>query len=285
MSFTAPVLPLEVYGEANVRLGQIEAQENVTILFAVESGSRAWGFPSPDSDNDVRFFYVRRLGDYLGLDDRRDTVERPIDGVWDLNGWDLRKALKLLVKGNATVAEWLSSPLIYREHGPFPYKLRDLIKRHASPEASARHYYGLAKTCFQAEIGNRPTATELAEMEATGATIKGMTTVNLKKYFYALRAAASIAWIDRYNEVPPMTLPALMSHDILPMDARDATRTLIAAKATMGELGHGKRIPYLDDFIQNRIAWVVERGLDKLPPNEEFTEEANQLLLEALGVA
>lgn len=284
MSFTAPTLPLDVYGEANNRLGRVEAEDNVTIVFAVESGSRAWGFPSPDSDNDVRFFYVRPLSHYLGLTTPRDVIERPIEGVWDLNGWDLRKALTLLVRGNATVAEWLASPLIYREHGPLPYKIRDLIKRNSSAEASARHYFGLTRQCYEGEINNRPSAEVLAQHERDGVVIKGFTEVNLKKYLYAIRGACAIAWIQRYDEVPPMTLPQLLSHDIIPQAARDEIALLLGRKATMGEFGHGTRIAPLDVFIESMIAWVKEKGFDKLPPNAAFEREANQLLLDALGV-
>ncbi|USN15431.1 DNA polymerase [Brevundimonas phage vB_BpoS-Kikimora] len=284
MSFIAPTLPLDVYGEANIRLGKIEAEENVTILFAVESGSRAWGFPSPDSDNDVRFFYVRPLSHYLGLDAPRDVIERPIEEPWDLNGWDLGKALRLLVKGNATAMEWLSSPLIYREHGPFPARLRDLIKRHASAETSARHYYGLAQQCYMGEIANRPTAAENASNRDLGVIVKGLTTVNLKKYLYAVRAAMSIAWIARYKEVPPMTMPALMSHAVAPEDVAAEITTLLRRKSTMGEFGHGDRIAVLDEFIEAQLAWVKAQGFDRLPVNEALKAEANQMLLDALGI-
>lgn len=284
MSFIAPTIPLDVYGEANIRLGKIEAEENVTILFAIESGSRAWGFPSPDSDNDVRFFYVRPLSHYMGLDAPRDVIERPIEEPWDLNGWDLGKALRLLVKGNATATEWLSSPLIYREHGPFPARLRDLIKRHASAESSARHYFGLAQQCYMGEIANRPTAKENASNAALGVVVKGLTTVNLKKYLYAVRAALSIAWIARYKEVPPMTMPALMSHAVAPEEVAVEITTLLRRKSTMGEFGHGDRIAVLDAFIEAQIAWVKAQGFDRLPINEALKAEANQMLLDALGI-
>ncbi len=284
MSYTAPSLPRSVFGEANIRLGKVEAEENVTILFAVESGSRAWGFPSPDSDNDVRFFYVRPISRYLGLNDPRDVIERPIDGLWDLNGWDLRKALQLLVKGNATVAEWLSSPLIYREHGPLPYRLRDLIKRNASPAASARHYSGLTKTCYAAEISCRPTAEELERHRIEGAVIKGLTNVALKKYFYAVRGACAISWIKRYNEVPPMALPALLALDIIPQDTREELDRLLRIKATMGECGEGPRILALDQFVEENLEWVRSNGMDKPAEDPVFAAEAEQLLLDALGV-
>lgn len=284
MSFTAPTLPLDVYGEANVRLGRVEAEENVTILFAVESGSRAWGFPSPDSDNDVRFFFIRPLSQYVGLETPRDVIERPIDEPWDLNGWDLGKALRLLVKGNATVAEWLSSPLIYREHGPFPYKLRDLIKRHTDPETSARHYFGLTKSCYASEIGCRPDAATMEESRRSGAIIKGLTEVNLKKYLYAIRGAACISWIRRYNEVPPMSLPALLAMDIVPQPVRAEIDALLKRKATMGEFGFGQRIEALDEFILVQMDWVTERGMDRIPVDVAFQAEANDLLLAAHGL-
>lgn len=284
MSFIAPTIPLEIYGEANMRLGKVEAEENVTILFAVESGSRAWGFPSPDSDLDVRFFYVRPLSQYMGLAAPRDVIEHKIDGLWDVNGWDLGKALRLLVKGNATVAEWLSSPLIYREHGPLPYRLRDLIKRNSSPAASARHYYGLTNTCYIREFKNKPTSAQVDQWVTEGVQVKGIVTVELKKYLYALRGAACISWIRRYNETPPMTLPALLSHDIVPDDARAEITRLLHRKATMGEFGHGTRIDALDAFIEEQIAWVQEKGMDKPIDDPAFAAEANQLLLDALGI-
>ena len=94
-------------------LDQIEAQNNVKILYACESGSRAWGFPSPDSDYDVRYLYIRPVESYLKLFSERDVIEGPIDEVKDFVGWDLQKALKLLMKGNAPLIEWVRSPIVY----------------------------------------------------------------------------------------------------------------------------------------------------------------------------
>lgn len=283
MTFTAPVLPDSIRAEACIRLGKIEAQYDVTIIHAVESGSRAWGFPSPDSDNDVRFIYLRPLSHYVGLIQNRDVIEEPIDGVWDVNGWDIRKAFDLMVKGNQGVAEWLSSPLIYREYGPVPYKVRDLLARYASPTQSAKHYYGLANTIYNREIGSRATAEQIADA-GTGGVIKKPTEVNQKKYLYAIRAAAAICWVEKYREVPPMTLPALMSRDTMSWDVRGIVNSLLERKATMGEFGEGPRIPIIDEFIEQKTAWVKDSGLDKVPINPDFFREANHLLLEALGI-
>lgn len=92
------------------KLQQIEKQENVRILHAVESGSRAWGFESPDSDFDVRFIYVRPRDYYLKLEQTRDVLEFPINDLLDVNGWDLQKALRLLHRSNPSVFEWFKSP-------------------------------------------------------------------------------------------------------------------------------------------------------------------------------
>jgi len=287
MSHTAPTLSPALLAEGNRRLGKIEATHNCTILLAVESGSRAWGFPSPDSDNDVRFFYMRPLRSYLAIDPERDVIELPIDGDWDVNGWDITKALRLMVKGNATVGEWLNSPLIYSESTDFPFRLRDLMATYADPRLSARHYYGLANTCYKGEIANRPTAEKIDEIARIDPDLrfKGPTEVTLKKYFYAVRAAAAITWIEKYNEVPPMTIQALMARDTMPWDVRGLVNQLMNAKATMGEkFGTGRRMKVLDDYIELKIGWVKDQGFDKLLPDPEFAAAANTLLLDTLGV-
>jgi predicted nucleotidyltransferase len=281
MSFTAPTIPLDVYGEANIRLGKIEALKNVTIIFAVESGSRAWGFPSPDSDNDVRFFYIHPLKKYLGLREFRDVIETPIDGVWDVNGWDLRKALGLLISGNATVAEWLSSPLIYREHGPLPAKIRTLIHQHATPAHAARHYYGLANTIYKKDIAR---GVGTANASPLSPEMRERRLVNYKAYLYAVRAACAISWVRKLKSLPPMSMPALLAQDIIGWDEKELLKGLLHKKATMGEFGEGPRIPVLDRFIEEMTNWVKIEALDKTPISEAFVTEANEILLEALGV-
>ena len=97
------------------RLDAVEREEDVRVLYACESGSRAWGFASPDSDYDVRFIYVHRPDWYLSIVDRRDVIERPIVDEYDLSGWELRKTLRLFRKSNPPLIEWLGSPIVYRE--------------------------------------------------------------------------------------------------------------------------------------------------------------------------
>lgn len=112
-------------------LSEIEKQENITILLAIESGSRAWGFASPDSDYDVRFIYVRPMEDYLRLNEPRDIIEWQLDDVLDINGWDLKKALIQFRRGNATLFEWSNSPVIYKRTDAWD-KIYDVAKSYFS---------------------------------------------------------------------------------------------------------------------------------------------------------
>ena len=117
------------------RLVEIEANDHVRIVYACESGSRAWGFPSVNSDYDVRFIYIRPTEWYLSIDEKRDVIEYPIDELLDITGWDLKKALKLLRKTNPPLLEWLGSPIVYLEKGSFAEKMRQLAKEFYSPTA------------------------------------------------------------------------------------------------------------------------------------------------------
>ena len=98
-------------------LDRIEAEHDVRILYAAESGSRAWGFASPDSDYDVRFVYVRKAFEYVRLDEPRDGIEHVNDGLLDINGWDLKKAMGQFARGNATLFEWSGSPHCVQNNG------------------------------------------------------------------------------------------------------------------------------------------------------------------------
>jgi predicted nucleotidyltransferase len=122
-------------------LDQIERDEDVRIFYACESGSRAWGFESTDSDWDVRFIYVHPRDWYLTIDieEKRDVIERPINDELDISGWDLRKALKLLRKSNPPLLEWLSSPIVYKEAGTVAEQLRGAVAECSSPISAFHH--------------------------------------------------------------------------------------------------------------------------------------------------
>ncbi len=121
------------------KLNDIEQAENITILHAVESGSRAWGFASPDSDYDVRFFYVRPKAYYLRLDRTRDVLEYPLNDLLDINGWDIDKTLKLLHASNPTLFEWSNSPIVYITTDEFK-QLLPLIGNYFVAKSGLWHY-------------------------------------------------------------------------------------------------------------------------------------------------
>jgi len=116
-----------IRAEIDARLTDIEARFGVRVLYACESGSRGWGFASPDSDYDVRFIYVHSLSWYLKVSAQRDVIEVPISDELDINGWELRKSLGLLKKGNATLIEWLDSPVVYRADADFLRAIREAV--------------------------------------------------------------------------------------------------------------------------------------------------------------
>ena len=228
-------------GGIDARLLAIRKEHRVALGFAIESGSRAWGFPSPDSDYDCRFVFVRPACDYLTPWPKRDVIETPLEGEFDVNGWDLPKALKLLLKGNAVVVEWLMSPILYDGHPSFRDELARLARDHADRDALSRHYL---------HLGRRQRATYFADGKD----------VPLKKLFYALRPAAALRWLRFRPEasVAPMHFPTLMAQCDAPEAVRALTAELIARKAVTRELGAGPLPSPIEQFIDAEFALAEE---------------------------
>lgn len=153
--------------EIEATLSRLEKEHSIKVLFACESGSRGWGFASPDSDYDVRFIYAHKVDWYLTVFPGRDVIELPISDVYDVSRWDLRKALGLLRNGNATLVEWLSSPVIYAADQIFLKSVRDAAQQVDRPERAFHHYLHMAKKNYREHLRGE--------------------TVRLKKYLYVLR--------------------------------------------------------------------------------------------------
>lgn len=212
------------------RLDGVETDHRVRVLWAIESGSRAWGFASPDSDYDCRFLYVRHPDAYLSLWPERDVIETPLDAVFDVNGWDLAKAIRLIAKGNATAIEWLRSPIIYRGDGVFRNMLLAFASEVVERGAVQKHYV------------------HVAHRQKAGPP-------SLKRVFYALRPAAALRWLDDHPDttIPPMDLPTLLRESTAPDDVRDAVTELIALKAVTRELGAGEPPAIVSRFIDDEL--------------------------------
>ncbi|GAB2681806.1 nucleotidyltransferase domain-containing protein [Thalassiella azotivora] len=241
------------------RLARVEDEHRVRIGWAVESGSRAWGFPSPDSDYDCRFLYVHRATDYLTPWPPRDVIETPLDAVLDVNGWDVRKAVDLMVRGNATVLEWLRSPIVYRGDGRFRELLLDLADDVVEPALVARHYLHLGRQQWE-------------RLRVTGPDAP----VRLKGVFYALRPAAALHWMAAHPQqaVPPMRVQDLLHEAGAPGDVVAAVDGLVDLKGRTRELGTGTVPRPVRDFV---IAQLDRDDLDGTADRTRGLAEARRL--------
>jgi uncharacterized protein len=214
------------------------ANVGVKVPWAIESGSRAWGFPSPDSDYDCRFIYVRSMEEYLTPWRQRDVIETPLDKIFDVNGWDLMKAVQLLVKGNAVVTEWLRSPIVYVGDADFRDGLLALAQQVADRALTGRHYL---------HVGRQRWASGEREMV-------------IKRVFYSVRPAAVLRWM-RVNptlSLPPMNLGELLEQCDPPAKFFIEIQELIARKLVTRELGRGVVSPVIARFVESEFALGTE---------------------------
>jgi len=223
-------------------LSSIESKHDVKILHAVESGSRAWGFHSPNSDYDVRFFYVHKRDWYLSLYPERDVIELPIDETYDVSGWDLKKTLHLALKSNAVVMEWLKSPIIYKTETEFTEQLNVFCAKSFNEKSLMHHYINL---------GTR-------QIDQTWRTSK---TSQVKKYFYMLRPAMALRWLKQNNGIvcAPMDIQTLMQQSDVPKAVISCTQELIKKKKTLPEKAEIDRIHDLDVFMMKEYEDAQER--------------------------
>lgn len=224
------------------KLKAIEQAENVQIIHAVESGSRAWGFASPDSDYDVRFIYVRPVDFYLRLEKTSDVIQWQLDETLDINCWDLQKALRLLHKSNPTLFEWNNSPIIYKTT-PHWACISAEINNYFSAKAGLYHYLNTAKTNYREYLKG--------EM------------VKLKKYFYVIRPLLACKWIIHNNCPPPMLFSELAKAQ-LEKELQPVINDLLRQKMSMPEMGQGKRINQLNDYIEKNIV-SLKPLIDAMP--------------------
>jgi predicted nucleotidyltransferase len=250
------------------RLAAAEEEHAVRILYACESGSRAWGFASPDSDFDVRFVYARPADWYLSFDveSRRDVIEYPITDDIDCGGWDVRKALYLFTRTNGAFLEWLNSPIKYLERGSLAVSLRELAPRCVNATALCYHYSHMA----------RRNAREYLFKDK----------VRLKKYFYVLRPLLAIRHIEQGLGIPPVRFQDLVEL-VAPMQIRSAIADLLALKAHTSELGFGGPVPEINEFIEAELERHGEafsgQGRPDLLASSDLRVRLNEIFRSALA--
>lgn len=241
------------------KLKEIEISKNVEILFAVESGSRAWGFASPDSDYDIRFIYKHKPEYYLSLWEKPDVIEFMTEDDLDGSGWDLRKTVKLLAKSNAPLIEWLFSPIVYFKNDDFAKQMQDLAVECFSPIAVLHHYLGTTKNFM-----------DVCEMEE----------VKLKSYFYALRTALAGKWIIENNTFPPVAFADLLP--IAPQNIQEKIIELQAIKASQDEKYLHPKEVLITDFLLEAVKFN-QQNAGKLGGGKKLSEEFDLFFREMIN--
>lgn len=244
-------------------LNAIEREEQVRILYACESGSRAWGFPSQDSDYDVRFIYIRPLDWYLSIDEKRDVIERPISNMLDINGWDLKKALKLFRKSNPPLHEWLQSPIQYMENYSVAERIRHISPLSFSPKSCMYHYLHMAKGNYRDYLQGEQ--------------------VKIKKYFYVLRPILACEWIEKYNSMPPIDFQTLLDA-LVPegSELKEVIMELLARKIAGDELDYEPRINPINEFLETKITYYEQIAHGLRDAVGRLNEQLDELFRSAL---
>jgi predicted nucleotidyltransferase len=237
------------------KLKEIEELYHVRVLYACESGSRAWGFPSPDSDFDVRFIYARNINEYLTIVEKADTIELPVNEVLDIGGWDIRKALKLFLKSNAPLFEWLQSPIIYKNDPDFTADLQGHMSKYFSLRAGGHHYFSMATNTFNDDLQTEQ--------------------VKIKRCFYGLRSALACKWIAERQTFPPMELSKLR---VIINDQGFQTYidALLAQKFISDEKTLVPRSERLNDWIEITLDECKKR-LTNIPATHNQADELDAL--------
>ena len=216
------------------KLKEIEAAYEVTIPLAIESGSRGWGFAAANADYDCRFIYVQKPERYLSVSEVDEFIEFELNETFDIKGYDLKRALKYIMKSQAAINEWLSSNVVYIINEPIVKRLRGLAAEFFNPIPVSYHYLSLAKKTL-AEI----TSTEDAR---------------IKKYFYVLRPIANLNFIHLFRRMPYMEYNRTLAAISTPSEVQIAINALTEQKMMMFENdripAHGLLIGYFKTEIE-----------------------------------
>lgn len=257
---TDQTLDKEVEKLINQKLDEIEQKEQVKILYAVESGSRAWGFASPDSDYDVRFVYIRPIEYYLRLEEKKDFINWELNKILDINGWDLSKTLQHFYKSNATLYEWSGSPIVYRTT-PEWKQIQSVSEKYFSCKSCMYHYYGTANRNFHEYL--------LEEF------------VTYKKYFYVLRPMLAYQWIAERKSPPPVRFSDLVD-TIVEGEKKERIKTLLERKKQMLETDKGERLESFNHDIEEKLIQYKEQVFSMPEDRNADWKMLDQLFLEIL---
>ena len=243
------------------KIKEIEQKENIKVIYATEAGSRAWGFASSNSDYDVRFIYIHPKESYLKLEKTRDVIELLFDGNIDICGWDLQKALRLLHSSNPALFEWSNSPIVYISSEIWE-DIKKEINRYFLLKSGLNHYLSMASSNYREYL-------------------KG-DVVKLKKYFYVIRPLLACRWILEKRNPPPVSFTQLVE-SVLAHEIKPFVYDLLEQKINSTEIGEGKRIDRLNEYIDSSII-EIKKEIENLPQEEKADwTRLNELFLAAIN--
>ena len=243
--------------EIKIELFRLEQQHNIKILLAVESGSRAWGFASTDSDWDVRYIYIHNLDWYFDIDNKKDNQEEILPNDIDLAGWELKKALRLFRKSNPPMFEWLRSPIVYLQQFSTADRLRELTKEYFDPKSCLYHYLHMAEKNFRKYLQKE--------------------TVKVKKYFYVLRPILACDWIKQTDTMAPVEFQILVDSQVTDENVRIEIMNLLSRKIAGEELKTEPKNHILSNFLEQKIEFYNEYIKSLQQINQPDTEKLNEL--------
>lgn len=246
------------------RLRAVERERDLRVIFACESGSRAWGFASNDSDFDVRFIYVRLAADYLKLQPPVDAFDQQGKDDFDLAGWDIRKTAELMRKSNGPLFEWLDSPIVYEHDGDLSARLKALRAEYFDAKKTVYHYLSQAASVWKKHLADEQNPVR-------------------KKYLYTLRPLACVRYVAQHGHQPPTVFDAVLDRIDLPAETRQAIDNLVADKKANRELGAGPADAVLNDWITQNLA-QGEAVAQTLPTSAADNTSLDQLIADAILV-
>jgi len=240
-------------------LEKFEKENDATIMLAVESGSRGWGFASADSDYDIRFVFKRKIDKYLELKKPEDFYSW-MDGDKDYVGFDIYKAYELLLRSNMNVIDWLLfQETIYMDKMKDKNGLRKIVLKLFDRQKYIAHNYSLCKTNYHKYF------VKPAENEPT-----------IKRYIYCIRALLSAQYCTENDTIAPINFYDLIEKTLNKTDQQEIREILEMKKTTV------EKQWYKNQKWEQFIAERLEKGFPKtqaIDDNDEYYTELNKHLL------
>ncbi|WP_462409038.1 nucleotidyltransferase domain-containing protein [Neobacillus sp. Marseille-QA0830] len=245
-------------------LRRLEEQKEVKICYAVESGSRAWGYPSRNSDYDVRFIYVHKPAWYLSIEEQREVIERPTSESLDMSGWELRKALRLFNKSNPSLMEWLNTDIVYYQASSLAAKMKDMQPKLFFPQASLFHYLNMAKGNYRKGLQGEE--------------------ANIKLYLNIIRPILAGKWIATHHSAPPVCFQKLVDDLMENGRIKLQIQLLLQEKMKGHKMVQREHVNALDEFFPIAIGQLQQSNDSLMKPRKDhdYTPELNQLFRQAL---